>query len=74
MNKPGFKTTEFWLSLAAVVVGFVASSGVFEEGSTEAKIVGLVVTVLGALGYTAARALTKGTEAKAKALVDSAKK
>ena len=66
--KPGYKTTEFWLSLAAMVVGALASSGIVADGSGWAKLVGLISTVLGALGYTAARAYAKMGETKAEAM------
>lgn len=66
--KPGYKTTEFWLSLAAMVIGALASSGLIIDGSVWAKIVGVVGSVLGALGYTAARAYAKMGETKAEAM------
>ena len=59
--KPGYKTTEFWLALAAVALGaFVASGAVGLEGTT-AQIVGLVESALVALGYTGARLTLKRT-------------
>lgn len=57
--KPGYKTTEFWLSLAAVAVGAVAASGVIPAESTWERVVGLVVSALAALGYTGARLAVK---------------
>lgn len=57
--KPGIKTTEFWLSLTAILLGALTTSGLLGEGSTAARIAGLAVTVLAALGYTAARSKTK---------------
>ena len=57
--KPGYKTTEFWMSVAAVLMGaFVASGAVGLEG-TAAQIVGLVEAALVALGYTGARLTLK---------------
>lgn len=53
--KPGYKTTEFWLSLAAVVVGAVAASGVVPAESVWERVIGLVVSALAAVGYTGAR-------------------
>lgn len=66
-TKPGFKTTEWWLSAVAVLFGLVISSGILEETATEwdNKIVGLVVSTLAALGYTAARAYVKASANKA---------
>lgn len=57
--KPGYKTTEFWMSFAAVLMGaFVASGALGLEGSS-AQIVGLVESALVALGYTGARLTLK---------------
>jgi len=57
--KPGYKTTEFWLSLAAMVIGAAMASGAFGDESTLGKIVGLAASVLGALGYTITRGAVK---------------
>jgi len=57
--KPGYKTTEFWLSLAAVLAGAVAASGVIPAETVWERIVGLVVSALAALGYTGARLALK---------------
>ena len=57
--KPGFKTTEFWMSAAAVVMGAIMASGAFDLGGTSAQIVGLVEAALVALGYTGARLTLK---------------
>lgn len=65
--KPGYKTTEFWLSLAAVVVGAIMSSGLLDiiDGSVDDQIVGIIATILGALGYTVTRGWTKTAALKA---------
>jgi len=55
----GIKTTEFWLSLVAVVGGFILSSGLLTEGGTAATITGAIVAGLAALGYTASRGKIK---------------
>lgn len=57
--KHGYKTTEFWLSLAAVIVGAVMSAGFFAPDSVAAKIVGVVGVTLTAMGYTAVRGFAK---------------
>tara|TARA_R100001244_G_scaffold63675_1_gene52816 strand:- start:396 stop:596 length:201 start_codon:yes stop_codon:yes gene_type:complete len=54
-EKPGYKTTEFYLSLGAMVVGALVASDVFSEGSTGMKIAALVSSALVAMGYTGAR-------------------
>lgn len=66
-QKPGYKSTEFWLSLVAVIAGFLLASGAVVEGSQTATIVGGVLTVLGALGYTKGRTSVKVAAETAKA-------
>ena len=60
--KPGYKTTEFWLSLLAFVLGALLTSGAFEAGGLAAKIIGGAMSILAALGYTASRTSTKNSE------------
>jgi hypothetical protein len=74
MEKPGYKTTEFWLSLVALLVGALMASGILEASNSDwdNKIVGLVAMVLTSLGYTVGRSMTKGSSAKAKGLMDLA--
>lgn len=55
----GFYTSEFALSLIAVCLTALGSSGLLPEGSSAAKIVGLVSAMLIALGYTAGRNVMK---------------
>jgi hypothetical protein len=58
-TKPGFKTTEFWLAFAAMVVGAAFASGLFPSESAGDKILGLASLVLTSLGYTVSRTLVK---------------
>jgi hypothetical protein len=58
-TKPGYKTTEFWLSTGAVLLGALFASGVVSEGSSFDKVLGLAVSILTALGYTVARTKAK---------------
>ena len=57
--KPGYKTTEFWLTLGATVVGLAIASGVVPETGMWPKIVALVVSVFAAMGYTVSRTNVK---------------
>ena len=58
--KPGIKTTEFWLSLLAQILGVII---VFlSEGSMAATIIGGAITLLANLGYTVPRAAAKRAE------------
>ena len=73
----GYKTTEFWLSLIAVLVGALMASGVFDctTGSCPdwqngaAKLCGIVATVLGALGYNVSRTKLKAAATEAVSLI-----
>lgn len=51
-KKPAWKTTEFWLTVAAALVAGVYASGVFVEGSQGAKVLAFVASVLAMLGYS----------------------
>lgn len=60
--KPGYKTSEFWLSTIATIVGLVMASGILDtvaETHWSVRVVGGVVAVLAALGYTSSRAKIK---------------
>lgn len=55
--KPGYKTSEFWLSLiAAVLAALVPFVGDYPP---VAQAVGIGLSILAALGYTAARTSVK---------------
>lgn len=56
---PGWKTSEFWLSLVAALVGAVMASGIIPTGSVWVQVVGIVATILGALGYQVSRTSVK---------------
>lgn len=60
--KPGWKTSEFWLSVAAVAVGSIVASGVVPADSVWERLVGLAVAGLAALGYTGCRLALKSKE------------
>lgn len=65
---PGYKTTEFWLSLAAVALSATLASGLLQESDTKYKVLYAIVTALTALGYTAGRAIVKSNQVKADTL------
>jgi hypothetical protein len=50
-EKPAWKTTEFWLTAASVVLGALLSAEVFSQESMAAKILGGAVALLAALGF-----------------------
>jgi len=57
--KPGYKTTEFWLTAAASVISLLMASGAISDGSALSKIIGVAATALTTLGYSLARGLAK---------------
>ena len=56
--KPGYKTTEFWLTLLAMIVSTMIAAGVFGEGPILQGL-GIVSAILAKLGYTASRGKAK---------------
>jgi len=64
MKKPGYKTTEFWLSAGAMIIGLAYGSGLIAEAGTSGieKSVAFVAAALAALGYSSSRATTKAAE------------
>lgn len=63
-KKPGYKTTEFWLTLVAMIITALYSSGLLDMTPKIAGVIGLVATVLTALGYTVVRGSVKKENAK----------
>ena len=59
-KKPGFRTSEFWLTSAATLVGILIASGAFADTSSVGKGFALVASALAAAGYSYSRALVKG--------------
>lgn len=60
--KPGWKTTEFWLSCLAFVLGAIAASGAIPESSQWVQIMGMATTVLASMGYSSSRGKAKATK------------
>ena len=62
-HRPGYKTTEFYLSLLATLIGALLASGIFNDadpsGHKVLQIAGMVASVLGAMGYTVSRGFVK---------------
>jgi hypothetical protein len=57
--KPGYKTTEFWLTALAQGVGILLTSGVIDDSTGVGKIVGVVAMALSAAGYSVSRGKAK---------------
>lgn len=66
-DKPGWQTTEFWLTLIATIVGALMASGAVQEGTTLYQALAFAAVVLTALGYQVSRTLVKTATAKANA-------
>ena len=58
-TKPGYKTTEFWMAVAAFAVSALYGSGVITEGTALDKALAVGAMVLSSLGYAVSRGLTK---------------
>jgi len=60
--KPGWKTTEFWLTSLTVLASLLWGADLLDaEGvGTANKVFGFVVAALGAVGYTVSRGMAKG--------------
>lgn len=65
-TKPGYKTSEFWLSLVVVILGALAASGLIAEGPW-IQIAGVITTTLTAMGYGKFRSSVKTADAAAAA-------
>jgi hypothetical protein len=66
-ERPGWQTTEFWLSLVAIIVAYLISSGIAPVGSVWAQALATVATILAAIGYQASRARVKSAQIQAAA-------
>lgn len=58
-SKPGYRTTEFWLTAAAAVTGLLISSGIVPTESAWAEALGLVAAALASMGYSVSRGAAK---------------
>ena len=58
-TKPGYQTTEFWLTTATVVVGLLLASGAFPDDGGVVRVLGIASSALAAMGYSWSRARVK---------------
>jgi hypothetical protein len=75
VQKPGYKTTEFYLTLVAMLLGALAASGLLDVTATQIdnQLVGMLIALLASLGYVAQRAWVKASGNKAAAFVEASK-
>lgn len=57
--KPGFKTTEFWLSLIVTVATLAIASGTIPTDNPYVQIASAIAAALSQAGYSFSRASTK---------------
>lgn len=57
--KPGYQTTEFWLTLASNLIGGAISVGLVPSEGTSAKVIALMSLTLATYGYTYSRGMVK---------------
>ena len=57
--KAGWKTSEFWLSVVAIVLGVLITSDVLPTTHWVVRIAGLACTALGSIGYSLSRGISK---------------
>lgn len=57
--KPGYRTSEFWISLATTLLGAVVGSGVIPGGSIWAQIAGIAASAIASSVYSKSRADVK---------------
>ena len=62
MKKPGYKTTEFWMTVAVALLGLFMASGAVADGGVVARGIGAVLALLSTLGYDASRAKVKAAD------------
>jgi len=57
--KPGYKTSEFWLALVAMLLTTLFASGAIAAGSTWDKVLSFIAMALTSLGYSVSRGMAK---------------
>lgn len=62
VTKPGYKTTEFWITVVVALTGLAMASGAIHEGSGWDKAIGLIASTLAAMGYSASRGNVKSNQ------------
>jgi len=58
-TKPGYKTTEFWLSTVSAIAGIVIASGAVGVDNQWVQMIAMLAAGLSSAGYAGARATTK---------------
>ena len=56
--EPGYLTTEFWVTIATMLISFLASAGVFDQ-ATVVRLGGLITGAAAIVGYAISRGIRK---------------
>ena len=61
MNEHNWKSTEFWMTLLTTILGFLMTTPLADvtQYPTASRVLGVVIAVLAALGYTIGRSAVK---------------
>ena len=57
--KPGYKTTEFWVTVATTLWGIVMASGFIPADNSIVKIVGAIIAAVAPSAYSVSRGIAK---------------
>lgn len=57
--KPGYQTTEFWLTTATVLIGLLLASGALPSDGPVVRVLGIAASALASMGYSWSRARVK---------------
>lgn len=60
-TKPGWQTTEFWMSISVAVVGLLIGYGALtsEEGDLWLALIAAIIPAIVTVGYSISRAIVK---------------
>lgn len=61
--KPGYKTTEYWLTKLAILLTALYATGIIPTTGKEAQLAAIAASVLGVFGYAVIRGNVKNTAA-----------
>lgn len=61
MIKPGYKTTEFWMTTLMHVVTLLQLSGIFPQDSVWTQALSIIGSMISQWAYTNSRGLTKSS-------------
>lgn len=60
--RSGYKTSEWWLALAAMIIGILISSGLIGDTSPIGKALAFIASALASVGYSYSRGMAKASQ------------